>query len=92
MHRESDMAGTTRESELLDEIVYARVLLSLKVEELKRRDRALRERLRSLLQGLGAEEGRRLCEAALERAWQRVADEVEGEGRSDQTEPASAPR
>lgn len=70
---------------LIGELVYARVLLALEREQLRRRDETLRERLDALLTELPGDQRWQVCETALERAWARAEREVhdESDGSGD---------
>jgi hypothetical protein len=63
---------------LVDDLVYARVLVELDRGALGEHDRLLRVALREALEKLAATEAerRRIAEQALETAWARVAAEV----------------
>jgi hypothetical protein len=64
--------------ELVDDLVYARVLVALDRPALGEHDRPLRLALREALEKLAATEAerRQIAEQALETAWARVASEV----------------
>lgn len=60
---------------ILDEIIYARVLITLQKVQLERQDRRLRDRLADVLED--EEDVAARCRGSLQRAWERAADELE---------------
>ena len=68
------MGATTRQ--LVDEIVYARTLLALEIEELRSMEAELRRNLGDLLSRCATSpaEKKAMCMDALERAWARGAN------------------
>lgn len=90
-------ATTKRASErelcqLVEDIAYARALIRTAPEELGEHDRPLRRALAGALAALAdTEETRRaIAEAALERAWSRVAAEIADEPEGDEPGPVAS--
>ena len=75
--RKVPKVNTTRR-ELIDDLIYARVLVTLQVQQHRRAERDLRDRLRELLlrSELTPCEQKRVCDEALARAWKRAANSL----------------
>lgn len=74
LHRDMNSEVST----LLDDLVYARVLMTLQIQLLEAKDHILENRLRRTLEQLPGTEDERLaaCEEALARAWERATGTV----------------
>ncbi len=59
---------------ILDEIIYARVLITLQRMQLDEQDGKLRKHLGELVGT--KQEGTQLCQASLKRAWIRASDSL----------------
>jgi hypothetical protein len=69
-------------SPVLDEIIYARVLITLQRMQLDEQDSKLRNHLSDLV-GMDPE-GTRHCQESLKRAWVRASETLEQEGSFEQ--------
>ncbi len=58
--------------QLVADLVYARVLFTLQIQELQQQDLEMKKRLLSVMNSYSPNERECLCEEALEGAWDRA--------------------
>ncbi len=74
--------GMPTDSSVLDEIIYARVLITLQRMQLDEQDNKLRTHLSDLV---GRDpEGTKRCQDSLKRAWTRASESIGEEGGVEQ--------
>lgn len=65
---------------LLDEIIYARVLITLQRMQLDEQDRKLRKHLKDVVGSAGTTHE---CQKSLKRAWERASESLSGREELD---------